>query len=111
MADVLGRTYPELFAAVGVHSGLPADAASNLPSALEAMRRGAAPGSASGPSVCAVIVFHGDADTTAHHDNGAAMVNAARSAKSPRRTSRHPCAEPPAIHLLYLCRGRRKCRH
>lgn len=83
MADILGRTYPELFAAVGVHSGLAAGAASNLPSALEAMRGGAASGSASGPSVCPVIVFHGDADTTVHHDNGAAVVHAARSAQSP----------------------------
>ena len=88
MADILGRTYPELFAAVGVHSGLPAGAASNLPSALEAMRRGAASGSASGPSVCPVIVFHGDADTTVHHDNGAAVVNAARSAQSPQGAPR-----------------------
>lgn len=83
MADILGRTYPELFAAVGVHSGLAAGAASNLPSALEAMRKGAASGAASGPGVCPVIVFHGDADTTVHHDNGAAVVDAARSAQRP----------------------------
>ena len=83
MADILGRTYPELFAAVGVHSGLAAGAASNLPSALEAMRKGGVSGSASGPCVCPVIVFHGDADTTVHHDNGAAVVDAARSAQRP----------------------------
>lgn len=93
MADIMGRTYPELFAAVGVHSGLASGAASNLPSALEAMRRGAASGPASGPSVCPVIVFHGDADTTVHHDNGAAVVDAACSAQgltgAPRVTRGH----------------------
>lgn len=93
MADIMGRTYPDLFAAVGVHSGLAAGAASNLPSALEAMRKGAASSASSGPSVCPVIVFHGDADTTVHHDNGAAVVQAARNAQSikdgPRVTQGH----------------------
>jgi poly(3-hydroxybutyrate) depolymerase len=35
-----------------------------------------------------VIVFHGDADTTVHHDNGAAVVHAARSAQSPTSAPR-----------------------
>ena len=70
MAAILGSCYPELFAAVGVHSGLPAGAASDLPSALAAMRSGAgdipAPALDSPPT----IVFHGDRDATVHPRNG-----------------------------------------
>ncbi|MEP6722424.1 MAG: PHB depolymerase family esterase [Variovorax sp.] len=80
MADILGRGYPELFAAVGVHSGLPTGAATDVMSALGAMRNGAArppPGNGTMPPV---IVFHGDADSTVHPRNGAAVVSAARGA-------------------------------
>lgn len=62
MAAVVADTHPELVAAVGVHSGLPAGAASDLPSALAAMRDGAprrARPDRPGPRM---IVFHGDAD-------------------------------------------------
>ncbi|VTU17208.1 esterase, PHB depolymerase family [Variovorax sp. PBL-H6] len=69
MADILGRTHPELFAAVGVHSGLPSGAARDLLSALGAMKNG--PGKASGGEVLRpTIVFHGDADETVHPRNG-----------------------------------------
>lgn len=106
MADIMGRAYPELFAAVGVHSGLAAGAASNLPSALEAMRKGAAPSSTSSPSVCPVIVFHGDADTTVHHDNGASVVQAARSAQgikgAPRVTQGHAPNQQRFTRSMYV---------
>ena len=46
MAALLGREYPELFAAVGVHSGLQAGAAHNVMGALSAMKNGAKPGAA-----------------------------------------------------------------
>lgn len=68
MAAILGDTYPDLYAAVGVHSGLASGAAQDLPSALAAMRTGAA--ATVGRSGPPTIVFHGDADTTVHPSNG-----------------------------------------
>ena len=88
MAAILGETYPELFAAVGVHSGLAAGAASDLPSALAAMRSGGA-AKASAATGRPTIVFHGDADATVHPSNGtqviAASVEAGASVEVERR--------------------------
>jgi poly(hydroxyalkanoate) depolymerase family esterase len=81
MADILGHVYPDVFAAVGVHSGLPAGAATDLVSALAAMRgaptAAPAPVRAAGARRAPVIVFHGDADATVNHSNATAVVKAA----------------------------------
>jgi poly(hydroxyalkanoate) depolymerase family esterase len=69
MAAILGETYPEIFAAVGVHSGLPAGAAQDLPSALEAMKSGEAQPRDAGHRI-PTIVIHGDADHIVHPGNG-----------------------------------------
>ena len=81
MAAIMGHTYPDLFAAVGIHSGLPYAAAGDAPSALAAMRglRGTLdpryrPGLF---RPIPTIVFHGDLDTTVHARNsGQAAVQA-----------------------------------
>ena len=84
MAVILGVTYPEVFAAVGAHSGLPYGAASDMPSAFAAMKGGKANGagtsSTAGPGA-PVIVFHGDRDTTVDARNGAAIVAQAMNAR------------------------------
>lgn len=82
MAAVLGQAYPDVFAAIGVHSGLASGAASDLPSALAAMQSGARgkPGARAVPT----IVFHGDNDSTVHPANGA---HVAASAAAPGSTA------------------------
>lgn len=77
MAAMMGTLYPELYAAVGVHSGLPFAAAHDLPSALAAMKgelkRRPKPGRA-----VPMIVFHGDRDTTVHPINGDELIKGRR---------------------------------
>ncbi|MES2188674.1 MAG: PHB depolymerase family esterase [Pseudomonadota bacterium] len=67
MAAVVAGLYPHIFAAVGVHSGLPSGAAQDLMSAFGAMRRGA---KGLATPAMPTIVFHGSGDTTVHPDNG-----------------------------------------
>jgi poly(hydroxyalkanoate) depolymerase family esterase len=72
MAAILGATYPDLYAAVGIHSGLPVGAATDLPSAFAAMKKGKATNhdSRARGAAIPVIVFHGDRDMTVHPCNG-----------------------------------------
>ncbi len=86
MAAVLGATYPDLFEAVGIHSGLVDGAANDAASALAAMR---GEGEASGVlPLCRTIVFHGDADETVHPDNAARILAAAGAGTLQRREGR-----------------------
>ncbi len=86
MATIVAEAYPDIFAAVGVHSGLPRGAASSVPEALSVMnigvagtgqparsRRVEAASSAHVPT----IVFHGDQDRTVHPRNGEQVIAAA----------------------------------
>ncbi|HYC05645.1 MAG TPA: PHB depolymerase family esterase [Azospirillaceae bacterium] len=70
MAAVLGNAHPELFRAVGVHSGLPAGAARDLPGAFAAMRQGGEGAAMRVPA----IVFHGDRDGTVSPRNADALL-------------------------------------
>jgi len=78
MAAVLANTHPDIYAAIGVHSGLPIGLASDVPSAFAAMRTGKSsrPRRAVGLAAKRVpaIVFHGDGDTTVHPRNGEGAI-------------------------------------
>ena len=95
MAVILGETYPELFAGIGAHSGLPYRSAHDIPSAMAAMKGGrsgiasvkAAPSPDAGPrrkiaQAVPTIVFHGDRDHTVQQSNGIEIVQQARNAHS-----------------------------
>ena len=106
MAAILGATHGDLFAAVGIHSGLPSGAAQGLGSALSAMKGGA---STVGPSVERLpptIVFHGDADETVNPANGALAVQAVLDSRSvraePRETRARAAGGREFTRRIYL---------
>jgi poly(hydroxyalkanoate) depolymerase family esterase len=84
MAMTMGRTYPDLYAAIGVHSGLAYAVAHDLASAFTVMRQddvasarlkmGQAPRQTIGERVIPTIVFHGDRDRTVHPLNGELVI-------------------------------------
>jgi poly(hydroxyalkanoate) depolymerase family esterase len=81
-AAIMAQAYPDLYAAVGVHSGLACGAARDMPSAFAAMRQGAAtphqPGRGTATegsrSTVPTIVFHADKDGTVHPRNGDQVI-------------------------------------
>jgi poly(hydroxyalkanoate) depolymerase family esterase len=80
MAAILAREYPDLFAAAGIHSGLPPGAARDVVSAFSAMKAGAAGATGGAAQGAPLIVFHGDADSTVNALNGSHAVDAALGA-------------------------------
>lgn len=88
MAAILANTHPELYAAVGVHSGLAAGAASDLPSALSAMKGLVMQAPSQAGHGVPTLVFHGDRDTTVHPGN-AERVAACAAGAGARIEARH----------------------
>ena len=81
MAAIMAETYPELYRAVGVHSGLACGSANDVMSAFTAMRgqvgierRPSRHGGARPETAPRVIVFHGKADTTVHPSNAERII-------------------------------------
>ena len=85
MAAVMGATYPELYAAVGVHSGLAYKSATDVVSAFAAMRgdtglryhsQRKSHCGANNDARVRTIVFHGTADRIVHPSNAEKIIKA-----------------------------------
>ena len=96
MAVIMAETYPDLYAAAGVHSGLPYASAHDVMSALSVMQGGvvgeAAFVPAAGVRAVPVIVFHGDSDPMVHPSNGIEIV--ARAGKAHAAQADAPMLRP-----------------
>ena len=77
-AAIMVQTYPDLYAAAGIHSGLACGSAVTSSSAFSAMRKGALirPKRATHPRP--TIVFHGDRDRTVSSVNGDQIIAQAK---------------------------------
>ena len=97
-ALIMGAAYPDLYAAIGVHSGLAPGAAVDLPSAFVAMRQGGLAASGESGDMSAIpgdgpavptIVFHGDRDITVHPSNGDHIIEQSkRTTRTQKRVYR-----------------------
>ncbi|MEP6483344.1 MAG: PHB depolymerase family esterase [Rudaea sp.] len=106
MAVIMGRTYPELFAAVAAHSGLPFRSANNVISALGVMKNSQMDQSqftrGHEPLNVPTIVFHGDRDATVNHANANHLVA--------QVIADWPTAAPLSIaSTTHLSEGGREC--
>ena len=118
-AAIMGTTYPDLYAAIGVHSGLACGAASDLPSAFAAMQPGRCrsrarirqrAGFRGSRRLVPTIVFHGDRDSTVHPRNGDWVIEQSRATPADLRTTvqhgRVPAAMPTAARCTPTRAGR-----
>jgi poly(3-hydroxybutyrate) depolymerase len=80
MAVVMGAIYPDLFEAIGVHSGLAGHAAHDVNSAFAAMR-GDHRDVPSPAAATRLIVFHGRQDRTEVPSNGERLLSSLRGSK------------------------------
>ena len=123
MAAILGQAYPDLYAAVGIHSGLASGAANDLMSALSAMKNGPATppsppvprhtgepaGVATALGPLPTIVFHGDGDAVVHPGNGSQAIAVAIGQTADPRTA-GAASSAPLVEQGVSATGRRYTR-
>ena len=90
-AAIMGSTYPDVYAAVGIHSGLACGAASDMSSAFAAMRLGAVGQRRSSQrsgfeGAVPTIVFHGDCDQMVNPVNSDQIIAGLKAATNLRTT-------------------------
>ena len=111
MAVIMGTLYPDLYAAIGVHSGLAYGAAHDLRSAWAAMRHGGAnvdtqrdqrsPIPDVHDGIVPTIMFHGDRDTTVHPRN----ADQIRSQRLAQRKTREQNTSDHSAPYVRMCQG------
>lgn len=100
MAAIMGETYPDLYAAAGIHSGLAYGSANDVISAFSAMRgdAGITPRASSrtvaGGPPARTIIFQGKADRTVHPSNAERIVTQV-SPPGGRNAASHESASAP----------------
>lgn len=111
MALLVAQLYPDVFAAVGVHSGLPSASARDVVTAFAAMRKGAGT-PVPHPVAVPAIVFHGSADKTVHPSNGkhiveglVATLQAQGRPVDARRQAIESSGKRPATRTVYAAAG------
>lgn len=119
MAAIVAAAYPDVFAAVGVHSGLPRGAASNVAEALMVMKNGGGSKiqNPRGPraktaayQTVPTIVFHGDHDQTVHPRNGEQVLACAIAPEGADMPMQSATAQAASIEQGISPRGRRFTR-
>lgn len=107
-AAIMGMAYPDIYAAIGVHSGLACGAAHDLPSALAAMRQGDGGARRSGETTWSdmprrlvpTIVFHGDRDTTVNPCNGDQIIAQSTAAAAVELSKTMQQSQVPGGHAF-----------
>ena len=88
-AAIMGSEYPDLYAAICVHSGLACGAAKDMPSAFAAMRQGGSLLKEDANRPLPTIVFHGDRDHTVNPLNGDQVIAQSKAGVELHLTSNH----------------------